>query len=65
MTISTAVKINQVVEKLTDAVDLLEIIARDGAISNREIAGIADAIKKCQDDLRKMNETVVSYSTNS
>lgn len=65
MTISTAVKINQVVEKLTDAVDLLEIISRDGAISNQEIAGIAGAIKKCQDELRKMNETVVTYANNA
>ena len=65
MTISTAVKINQVVEKLTDAVDLLEIISRDGTISNQEIAGIAGTIKKCQDELRKMNENVVSCSNNA
>lgn len=65
MTISTAVKINQVVEKLTDAVDLLEIIGRDGAISNQEIAGIAGVIKKCQDELRKMNEIVVACSNNA
>lgn len=65
MTISTAVKINQVVEKLTDAVDLLEIISRDGAVSNREIAEIAGTIKKCQDELRKMNESVVSCPNNS
>lgn len=65
MTISTAVKINQVVDKLNDAVELLEIIGRDGAISNQEINGIANAIKKCQDELRKMNENVVSYSNNA
>jgi hypothetical protein len=65
VTISTAVKINQVVEKLTDAVELLEIISRDGAISNQEIAGITGTIKKCQDELRKMNENVVSCSNNA
>ena len=65
MTISTAVKINQVIEKLTDATDLLEIIGKDGAISSQEIIEITGAIKKCQDDLRKMNENVVACPTNS
>lgn len=64
MTISTAVKINQVVEKLADAVDLLEIISRDGTISNQQIAGITGTIKRCQDELRKMNENVVACSNN-
>lgn len=65
MTISTAVKINQVIEKLNDATDLLEIIGKNGAISNQEIIVIVNTIKKCQDELRKMNENVVSYSNNS
>ncbi len=60
MTISTAVKINQVIQKLTDATDLLDIIGKNGAVSNREIIAIASAIQKCKDDLRRINETVVS-----
>jgi hypothetical protein len=59
MTISTAVKINQVIQKLTDATDLLDIIGKDGAVSNKEILAIVNAIQKCKGDLRKINDTVI------
>ena len=64
MTISTAVKINQVIEKLTDATELLDIIGKDGSISGGEIVAIASMIKKCQDELRKINVGVVPCVNN-